>query len=145
METLTSKVQLRPLGRSELSVSPLGLGCWQFSRGKGFVGRYWSNITDADILDIVRVSLEGGMNWVDTAEVYGGGKSEEALAHVLDQLQQEGSPHAAPLIATKWWPMLRTAHSITSTIDQRIVAWAAETLICTRSTSRSPYPPLPVR
>ncbi|QUL57489.1 aldo/keto reductase [Paenibacillus tritici] len=120
METPVSEVRLRFLGQSELSVSPLGLGCWQFSRGSGFVGRYWSNLTDADILDIVRVSLEGGMNWVDTAEIYGGGKSEETLAHVLDQLQQEGSSHAAPLIATKWWPMLRTARSIPSTIDQRI-------------------------
>jgi aryl-alcohol dehydrogenase-like predicted oxidoreductase len=77
--TETTAVTLRPLGQSSLSVSPLGLGCWQFSRGSGIVGRYWSNLKDADILDIVRVSLEGGMNWVDTAEIYGGGKSEEAL------------------------------------------------------------------
>ncbi|WP_342439825.1 aldo/keto reductase [Paenibacillus sp. FSL L8-0436] len=118
--TETTAVTLRPLGQSSLSVSPLGLGCWQFSRGSGIVGRYWSNLKDEDILDIVRVSLEGGMNWVDTAEIYGGGKSEEALAHALDQLQQEGSLHAQPLIATKWWPMLRTAKSITSTIDERL-------------------------
>ncbi|WP_340023149.1 aldo/keto reductase [Paenibacillus sp. FSL K6-1096] len=122
MKTLASEVRLRPLGQSELSVSPLGLGCWQFSRGSGIVGRYWSNLSDADILEIVRVSLEGGMNWVDTAEIYGGGKSEQALAHVLDQLHKEGSPHAAPLIATKWWPLLRTAGSITATIDQRVAA-----------------------
>lgn len=118
--TETTAVTLRPLGQSSLSVSPLGLGCWQFSRGSGIVGRYWSNLKDEDILDIVRVSLEGGMNWVDTAEIYGGGKSEEALAHALDQLQQERSLHAQPLIATKWWPMLRTAKSITSTIDERL-------------------------
>lgn len=120
METVETKVSLRALGQSDLSVSPLGLGCWQFSRGSGIVGRYWSNLSDEGILDIVRVSLEGGMNWVDTAEIYGGGKSEEAVAHVLDQLQKQGSPHAAPLIATKWWPLLRTAGSITSTIDERI-------------------------
>lgn len=120
METLATQVNLRQLGQSTLSVSPLGLGCWQFSRGSGIVGRYWSNLTDADILDIVRVSLEGGMNWVDTAEIYGGGKSEQALAHVLDQLKKEGNPHATPLIATKWWPLLRTAGSITATIDERI-------------------------
>lgn len=120
METTASKVNLRPLGQSDLSVSALGLGCWQFSRGSGIVGRYWSNLTDTDILEIVKISLEGGMNWVDTAEIYGGGKSEEALAHVLAQLRKEGSPHAAPLIATKWWPLLRTAGSIPATIDQRI-------------------------
>ncbi|MHA6532428.1 aldo/keto reductase [Paenibacillus sp. BAC0078] len=120
MESELAKASLRPLGHSSLSVSPLGLGCWQFSRGKGIVGRYWSNLDESDILEIVRASLEGGMNWVDTAEIYGGGKSEEALAHVLDQLKKEGSPHATPLIATKWWPLMRTASSITSTIDERI-------------------------
>lgn len=118
MEPSTSA--LRSLGQSSLAVSPLGLGCWQFSRGSGLIGRYWSNLEEGDILDIVRVSLEGGMNWVDTAEIYGGGKSEEALAHVLDQLEQEGSTSFKPLIATKWWPILRTAKSITATIDERI-------------------------
>lgn len=120
MESGWATAGFRPLGQSTLLVSPLGLGCWQFSRGKGIVGKYWSNLEDADILEIVRVSLEGGMNWVDTAEIYGGGKSEEALAHVLDQLKRENSPHAMPLIATKWWPLFRTANSMTSTIDERI-------------------------
>ncbi|WP_310832934.1 aldo/keto reductase [Paenibacillus pedocola] len=120
MSTVTSPIELRKLGQSDLEVSPLGLGCWQFSRGSGIVGKYWSNLEDADILEIVRASLEGGMNWVDTAEIYGGGKSEQALAYVLDQLKREGSIHATPLIATKWWPMFRTAGSITSTIDERI-------------------------
>lgn len=121
MEPSTSAVSLRPLGRSDLSVSPLGLGCWQFSRGSGLVGRYWSNLEEGDILDIVRVSLEGGMNWVDTAEIYGGGKSEQALAHVLDQLKSKDiSGKFSPMIATKWWPLFRTANSIPSTIDERI-------------------------
>ncbi|AIQ46848.1 aldo/keto reductase [Paenibacillus sp. FSL R7-0273] len=120
MSTVTTAAGLRPLGQSELYVSPLGLGCWQFSQGSGVVGKYWSKLENSDILDIVKVSLEGGMNWVDTAEIYGAGKSEQALAAVLDQLRLEGSPHADPLIATKWWPMLRTASSITATIDERI-------------------------
>jgi aryl-alcohol dehydrogenase-like predicted oxidoreductase len=121
-------VELRPLGQSSLSVSPLGLGCWQFSRGTGLVGAYWSNLDEGTILDIVRVSLEGGMNWVDTAEIYGGGKSEEALAYVLDRLQSEGSDRFTPLIATKWWPMFRTAKSITSTIDERIRCLGGRTI-----------------
>jgi len=120
--------QLRPLGQSSLSVSPLGLGCWQFSRGTGLIGRYWSNLDEGSILDIVRVSLEGGMNWVDTAEIYGGGKSEEALAYVLDRLQSEESWSFTPLIATKWWPMFRTARSITSTIDERIRSLGGRTI-----------------
>jgi aryl-alcohol dehydrogenase-like predicted oxidoreductase len=127
VENLTA-VKLRPLGQSSLSVSPLGLGCWQFSRGNGLVGSYWSNLNETDILDIVRVSLEGGMNWVDTAEVYGGGKSEEALAQVLDQLRQEGSSNTTPWIATKWWPLFRTAGSIPGTIEERIRALGGRTI-----------------
>ncbi|ULO10447.1 aldo/keto reductase [Paenibacillus sp. 19GGS1-52] len=128
MEPSSTAVSLRPLGQSSLSVSPLGLGCWQFSRGSGLVGRYWSNLEEGDILNIVRVSLEGGMNWVDTAEIYGGGKSEEALAHVLDQLKQEGSAHSTPFIATKWWPLMRTAKSITSTIEERLRCLGGRTI-----------------
>ncbi|KGE16775.1 aldo/keto reductase [Paenibacillus wynnii] len=121
MEPNTTEISMRPLGQSSLSVSPLGLGCWQFSRGSGLIGKYWSNLNEGEILDIVRVSLEGGMNWVDTAEIYGGGKSEQALAQVLDQLQAEGSNGSfTPLIATKWWPLFRTAQSISSTIEDRI-------------------------
>ncbi|SET34879.1 aldo/keto reductase [Paenibacillus sp. NFR01] len=120
MEHGQNRLGLRRLGQSELMLSPLGLGCWQFSRGSGLVGRYWSNLDEGAILDIVRASLAGGMNWVDTAEVYGGGKSEEAIAHALDKLRQEGSPHAEPAVATKWWPMMRTAKSIPATIDERL-------------------------
>jgi len=128
METSETAVTLRPLGQSSLSVSPLGLGCWQFSRGSGLVGRYWSNLEEGDILEIVRVSLEGGMNWVDTAEIYGGGKSEETLAQVLDQLQATDDSRFNPLIATKWWPLFRTAKSITSTIEQRISCLGGRTI-----------------
>lgn len=127
MSNLTA-VSSRPLGQSALSVSPLGLGCWQFSRASGIVGKYWSNLEDAEIKDIVRVSLEGGMNWVDTAEIYGGGKSEQALAQVLDGLKSEGYPYADPLIATKWWPLMRTAKSIPATIDERVRCLGGRTI-----------------
>ena len=32
---------LRPFGPTNLQLSPLGLGCWQFSNGKGLVGKFW--------------------------------------------------------------------------------------------------------
>jgi len=107
---------LRRLGPSDLMVSPIGLGCWQFSQGQGLGGGYWSVLTDEEIRDIVRVSLEGGINWFDTAESYGGGRSEQMLSRALKDL---GKTSEDILIATKWMPFLRTAKSILTTIDPR--------------------------
>ena len=116
MEKLFSQ---RPLGKSNLMVSPIGLGCWQFSKRKGMGGKFWSGLGDNEIKDIVKVSLEGGINWFDTAEAYGWGESEKALTGSLKIL---GKSSDKIIIATKWWPMFRTATSITRTIDKRIAA-----------------------
>jgi aryl-alcohol dehydrogenase-like predicted oxidoreductase len=109
----------RKLGRSDLAVSAVGLGCWQFAQGKGLAGNYWAKLTDEDIREIVRTSLEGGINWFDTAESYGGGQSERALAGALKSL---GVSPESVIIATKWRPFFRTARSILDTIDARLAA-----------------------
>ncbi len=107
----------RRLGTSDLLVSPVGLGCWQFSRGKGLTGRYWPTLSDGEIREIVRVSLASGINWFDTAESYGGGESERALAGALGAL---GVPATGVVLATKWMPLFRTARSITKTVGTRL-------------------------
>lgn len=109
----------RSLGGSGMRVSAIGLGCWQFSQGKGILGRYWRVLGDEAITDIIRTSLNAGVNWFDTAEAYGWGASEAALARGLSSL------HKSPgeiLIATKWWPALKTARSLLATIDSRLNA-----------------------
>ncbi|KKC45919.1 aldo/keto reductase [Paenibacillus sp. D9] len=108
----------RKLGNSDLMLSPLGLGCWQFSGGKGLIGKFWPALPKPDIVEIVQTSLAGGINWFDTAEVYGGGKSEQMLAEAL---KETNSPLAEEAhIATKWWPAFRTARSIGATIGVRL-------------------------
>jgi aryl-alcohol dehydrogenase-like predicted oxidoreductase len=108
----------RKLGNSNLMLSPIGLGCWQFSGGKGIIGNYWPSLQKNEIFDIVQTSLEGGINWFDTAEFYGGGESERMLAKVLKEIDSTQSEQAH--IATKWWPALRTARSIGATIGVRL-------------------------
>ncbi len=110
-------MKLRRLGASELMVSPLGLGCWQFSRGAGFGGRYWPALPDDVMRDIVKNSLDGGVNWFDTAEVYGWGESERVLSATLSALGKKGQD---VIVATKWWPALRSAGSLIATIDRRL-------------------------
>ena len=108
---------LRPLGRTNMMVTPIGLGCWQFSKGRGLAGRYWPVLSDETIKEIVKVSIEGGVNWFDTAELYGNGASEKALSTALISLEKTTGN---VVIATKWSPMFRTAASILRTIDDRI-------------------------
>ena len=76
-------IPLRRLGKSDLQISPLGLGCWQFSKQAGLVGKYWPPLSDEDTCKIVKASIDGGINWFDTAEIYGRGKSEQGLANAL--------------------------------------------------------------
>lgn len=110
---------LRPLGRTNMMVSPIGLGCWQFSKQNNLAGKFWPVLDDELITQVVALSLEGGINWFDTAEIYGKGASEKALARAL---QATGKKPGEVLIATKWWPMFRFASNIPETIDERISA-----------------------
>jgi len=80
-------------------------------------GKFWPSLEDELILDIVRLSLEGGINWFDTAEVYGQGASEKMLAKSLSLL---GKKPGDIIVATKWWPMFRTASNMAKTIDDRL-------------------------
>lgn len=116
---MTGPSDRRTLGRSDLLVSPVGLGCWQFAQGQGWLGNTWGVVDDGEVREIVRLSLEGGMNWFDTAEGYGGGQSERALAGALRSLEVKP---ADVVIATKWLPLLRTAASIRKTVDDRLTA-----------------------
>tara|TARA_B100001142_G_scaffold313729_1_gene350484 strand:+ start:427 stop:1407 length:981 start_codon:yes stop_codon:yes gene_type:complete len=108
---------LRKLGKTSIKLSPLGLGCWQFSKNNGFAGKFWSTLSDEETVEIVKVSLEGGVNWFDTAELYGGGRSETSLSQALKKLNIDQNSN---FIATKWWPLLRTASSIKNTINDRL-------------------------
>jgi aryl-alcohol dehydrogenase-like predicted oxidoreductase len=107
----------RRLGRTTIEITPIGLGCWQFSGGFGLVGGFWEALPQEAVDEIVRVALAGGISWFDTAEVYGRGRSEQALARAL---RAAGRKDGDVVVATKWWPIPRTARSIGRTIDDRL-------------------------
>jgi len=116
---MENKITLRRLGKTELMLTPVGLGCWQFSKRNNLAGKVWPDLDDDLIRKVVQISLEGGINWFDTAEVYGNGASEKALAKAL---AASGKKPGDILLATKWWPLLRTASNIPKTIEKRIEA-----------------------
>lgn len=110
-------MSLRPLGRTGASLSSLGLGCWQFSEGFGLVGGFWPALPQETVDAIVERSLAGGITWFDTAEAYGDGRSEVALAR---SLEKAGKRPGDVFVATKWMPAGRRAGSIKATIDVRL-------------------------
>ncbi len=61
-------MELRKLGGTNIEITPIGLGCWQFSQRKGLVGRYWEALADRQVREILEVTVGSGVNWLDTAE-----------------------------------------------------------------------------
>jgi aryl-alcohol dehydrogenase-like predicted oxidoreductase len=114
-------MQSRTLGKTDLKITPLGLGCWQFAQSKGIAALFWPAVDPAVMDGIVQAALAGGINWFDTAEIYGGGNSERALAAALGR---QGVKPGAVTVATKWWPLLRTAASMGKTLPTRQAALA---------------------
>lgn len=108
---------MRKLGQTPIEITPIGLGAWQFSEGQGFHGLFWNGLTRQETQQIVQASLDGGINWFDTAEMYGFGRSERGLSAAL---QAATFPQGPPVIATKWFPLARLARSISRTIDTRL-------------------------
>jgi aryl-alcohol dehydrogenase-like predicted oxidoreductase len=115
-------MEKRRLGKTDIEITPIGLGCWQFAQGQGLMGRSVGEAVDqATITAVIETALKGGVNWFDTAEAYGKGVSEKSLAAGLAALAvTPGSVR----VATKWWPLFRTAGSMAATIDVRISALA---------------------
>jgi len=57
----------RRLGKSDIEITPIGLGTWQFSKGKGIAGGFWKSIDDEATTAVVKAALDGGIDWFDTA------------------------------------------------------------------------------
>ncbi len=109
-------IEKRTLGRTGIEITPIGLGTWQFAQGSDFTHFIYEGLEQDLVNDVVRTVLEGGINWFDTAEAYGWGRSERSLAEALSAA---GATDDEVVVATKWFPSFRTAESISRTIVKR--------------------------
>ncbi|PCR91645.1 aldo/keto reductase [Natrinema ejinorense] len=80
----------RRLGSTGTHVSEVGLGTWN-------IGGDWGDVADETGRDVVRAAIDAGIDFVDTADVYGDGRSERHIGHVLD----ERDAHDDVFVATK--------------------------------------------
>jgi aryl-alcohol dehydrogenase-like predicted oxidoreductase len=119
-------VEKRQLGKTGIEITPIGLGCWQLGKMRGPLN-FYKTPTQEEADKIIRIALDGGINWFDTAEFYGKGDSERALSKAL---VNAGKKEEDVVIATKWFPtnslpfiefpfLPRTAHSISDTVTKR--------------------------
>ncbi|WP_148415919.1 aldo/keto reductase [Haloferax sp. KTX1] len=69
-------MNLRPLGTTGFDVSEIALGTWQ-------LGGSWGSVTDEEAYDAIEAALDAGINFLDTADVYGDGDSERRIGDVL--------------------------------------------------------------
>ena len=85
--------QTKQLGNSDLHLSAIGFGAWAIGGGNWQYA--WGSQDDNDSIAAIHRALDGGINWIDTAAVYGLGHSEEVVGQALKQSS------AKPLIFTK--------------------------------------------
>jgi aryl-alcohol dehydrogenase-like predicted oxidoreductase len=64
-------------------VSEVGLGCWQIG------GDQWGNVSDTEALDVLRASVAAGVTFLDTADVYGAGRSEDLIGRFLKEASRD--------------------------------------------------------
>ena len=72
-------MKTRPFGSTGFAASEMGLGCWQLG------GSDWGDLDDSAALAILRAAGESGVNFFDTADVYGDGRSEELVGRHLKE------------------------------------------------------------
>jgi aryl-alcohol dehydrogenase-like predicted oxidoreductase len=87
-------MQTRRLGNSDMELTPIGVGAW--AMGGGGWAFAWGPQDDDESIAAIREALDHGVNWIDTAAVYGLGHSEEVVARAL-----EGRSGARPYVFTK--------------------------------------------
>src|SRR3954468_18189593 len=81
--SMSQSLPTRALGSSGLEITPVGFGAWAVGGGEWSFG--WGPQDDVASLSAMRRALELGVNWIDTAAVYGLGHSEELVGRLLKE------------------------------------------------------------
>ena len=72
----------RTFGRTGWQVSEVGFGAWAIGGG-------WGSVSEADAIDALHAAIDLGVNFIDTADVYGDGRSERLIAQVLKERSEQ--------------------------------------------------------
>ncbi|MFL5624122.1 MAG: aldo/keto reductase [Ktedonobacteraceae bacterium] len=101
-------MRTRQLGKTDLEITPLGLGTWAMGGGNWEFG--WGPQDDEASIATIHRALDLGINWIDTAAVYGLGRSEEIVAKALKDYPKR------PYIFTKGSLVWNDRREVTSSL-----------------------------
>lgn len=110
MATTTSpaKFATKTLGNSDLHVTPIGYGAWAIGGGNWEFA--WGAQDDSESLRTIERALDSGLNWIDTAAIYGLGHSEEIVGKALKGRSQK--PYVFTKCSMRWFPDRRIYRSL---------------------------------
>lgn len=90
------------LGRTGMAISRIGIGAWAFG-GAGWVDT-WGAQADTDSFAAIRRAVDGGVNWIDTAPIYGLGHAEEVVGRAFRSLPVADRPYVFTKAGVVWDP-----------------------------------------
>ena len=105
-------MQRRALGTSRFEISTIGLGTWAIG------GHMWGGQEDAHSIAAIHAAVDHGINWIDTAPIYGSGHSEEVVGRAVRDLPAS----RRPLIFTKFGLGVDSAAPIKSASAAEVAA-----------------------
>jgi aryl-alcohol dehydrogenase-like predicted oxidoreductase len=83
-------LEKRPLGSSGIEITTVGLGAWAIGGGGWSFG--WGKQDDEHSIGAIRHAVELGVNWIDTAAIYGLGHSQKVVGRAVSQIPQSHRP-----------------------------------------------------
>jgi len=102
---------LRPLGQSDLEITPIGIGAWAIGGGQWEFA--WGPQDDHKSIAAIHAGLDRGMNWIDTAAVYGLGHSETVVGPAISELRPR--PYIFTKCSLVWDESGKISHNLQAT------------------------------
>ncbi len=96
----SSSLPTRPLGTTGMNITRVGLGTWAIGGPNWAFG--WGPQDDAVSVATIRRALERGLNWIDTAPVYGLGHAEEVVSRALRDIPRADRPYVFTKVSLVW-------------------------------------------
>lgn len=100
-------MKFQKLGTKGPEISTVGFGAW------GISGRDWGDTDDAKSRKAIHAAIDSGVNFIDTADVYGFGHSEELIRQVLDERSDKDKIVIASKAGNNFYPFIGQDHEIT--------------------------------